>query len=70
MSILCSHKEVGGADLIRLIARARERELKKSLNDQEPERPEKTSYAKEIVKGLLVLIAGYIGIMLIVGLVR
>lgn len=70
MSILCSHREVSGADLIRLIARAGERELKRSLDNQEPEREEKTSYIKEIVKGIVVLIALYLGIMLIVGLAR
>ena len=65
-----NYRDIAGVDLIKMLARSRELELKRSLDNQEPEREEKTTYFREIVKGVLVLIAGYIGIMLIVGLVR
>jgi len=65
-----NYRDIAGVDLIKMLARSRELELKRSLDNQEPEREEKTTYFREIVKGLLVLVAGYIGIMVIVGLVR
>ena len=66
------HWQVGNANFYLIMKRyqERERQAKMARHQQEPERPEKTSYLKEIVKGLLVLVAGYIGIMVIVGLVR
>jgi hypothetical protein len=70
MSILCAHKEVSGADLIRLIARASERELKHSLDNQEPEPKQESKALRNIGIGLILFLAAYMAAHLLIWVVR
>ena len=67
MSILCSHKRIEGADLIRLIARAQDREDKLARHPQEVERegePVQSKWWQLIAKGLF----GGVALMLVIHL--
>ena len=70
---LGSPKDLDGADLVRLIARAQDREAKLSRNHQtvdNPERKPKTTLSNKLAGWFLASIGLYIAIHIIIALVR
>ena len=72
MSILCRHREIDGAALIRMVALAAERQAKRTLQVQEPVRDEKPEprWMKMVGWTLIGLFLAYIAAHIVVALVR